>query len=200
MSSDDRPKGRRLRTLSEDEIDLWLSVAESIVRRPGATLPVRFAEPPAPALAPKAALPVRPFLPPYIAKPKPAVIAMAPLERKTRQKLARGRLSADAAIDLHGFRQAEAHSALRHFLYQAQRDGARIVLVVTGKGGRGQGLGADPFDIAGGSIGILKRSVPLWLAQPDLRPIVVGFEEAARPHGGSGALYVRLRRKADPPA
>jgi DNA-nicking Smr family endonuclease len=37
--------------------------------------------------------------------------------------------------------------------------------------------------------------VPIWLAAPDLRPLVIGFEEAGRGHGGAGALYVRIRRR-----
>ncbi len=97
-------------------------------------------------------------------------------------------MTADAAIDLHGFRQDEAFGALRSFLERAQRDGALVVIVVTGKGGR-------PNLFGEGEIGVLRRAVPLWLALPEFRALVVGFEEAARHHGGSGALYVRLRRR-----
>lgn len=193
MTSGGKPvNGPRLRRLTDEEIDLWLAVAETVERRPGAILPDPLAEPM--PLAPEEAAPAVSrsfFAAPYAPKPQAPPAPFAPLERKVRQKLARGRLRADAAIDLHGFRQTEAHSALRHFLHQAQRDGARIVLVVTGKGGRG----GDPFDIGGVGIGVLKRSVPQWLAQPDLRALVVGFEEAGSLHGGAGALYVRLRRR-----
>ena len=42
---------------------------------------------------------------------------------------------------------------------------------------------------------MLRRSVPHWLPEPELRGIVLGFEEAPRHHGGGGALYVRLRRR-----
>jgi DNA-nicking Smr family endonuclease len=42
--------------------------------------------------------------------------------------------------------------------------------------------------------GILRRMVPQWLALPDLRAVVLGFEEAGPRQGGGGALYVRLRR------
>jgi len=45
-----------------------------------------------------------------------------------------------------------------------------------------------------GERGILKRQVPLWLALPEFRPFIVGFEDAHVGHGGKGALYVRLRR------
>ncbi len=190
----DKPvKSVRRRRLSEEEIDLWLSVAATVARRPGAVLPEVIVKPTPldPGPVPASTLRVMPYAAPYSPGLQPSAPKMAPLDRKVKQKLSRGRMSADAAIDLHGFRQAEAHSALRHFLYQAQRDGARIVLVVTGKGGRA----GDPFDMAGGRIGVLKRSVPLWLGEPEFRALVIGFEDAGRAHGGAGALYVRLRRR-----
>ena len=83
-------------------------------------------------------------------------------------------------------RQQEAHLALHSFLCRAQRDGAKIVLVVTGKG--------ESRPAEGLEMGVLRRSVPLWLRAPEWRSLVVGFEEATRAHGGGGALYVRLRR------
>jgi DNA-nicking Smr family endonuclease len=72
---------------------------------------------------------------------------------------------------------------LLRFLQAAQRDGAKFVLVITGKGARAQD-----------ERGVLKRQVPLWLKLPEFRAYVVGFEEAHIGHGGEGALYVRLRR------
>lgn len=208
MTGRDKPvKTVRRRRLSAEEIDLWLSVVATVDRRPGAILPgdalpnvlLSSAGPPppldTPSSLPSMPIPSKPRPMPYAASYTPApqtpAPKMAPLERKLKQKLSRGRMSADAAIDLHGFRQAEAHRALRQFLHQAQRDGARIVLVVTGKGGRGGGFDA----LMGDGVGVLKRSVPLWLADPEFRALVVGFEDAGRAHGGTGALYVRLRRR-----
>ena len=178
----------RLRRLSDDEIELWTQIAASVTPRPGAHLPQRLTMPP-PATTQPLKLASAPA--PIATPPKqPATQPLAPLERALKRKLSRGRMTADAAIDLHGYRQDQAYSALRQFLLGAQRDGARVVLVVTGKGSRG----GDPLS-AMGAPGVLKRSVPLWLALPDFRPLVIGFEEAGRPHGGAGALYVRLRRK-----
>jgi DNA-nicking Smr family endonuclease len=133
---------------------------------------------PLPAKGTNAELPLR--------KPR-APAQLAPLERRLRQKLARGRAAPEAAIDLHGMRRQDAFFALRGFLLRAQSEDARLVLVVTGKGERPK---------SGESIrGILRTSVPNWLRGEEFRSIVAGFEEAARPHGGSGALYVRLRRR-----
>jgi DNA-nicking Smr family endonuclease len=102
--------------------------------------------------------------------------------------VARGRESIDARIDLHGMTQSRAHAALLRFLRQAQADDVRIALVVTGKGA----ARADGHH--GVERGVLKRQVPLWLALPEFRSLVVGFEDAHIGHGGQGALYVRLRR------
>ncbi|MFY9967971.1 MAG: Smr/MutS family protein, partial [Roseiarcus sp.] len=114
---------------------------------------------------------------------------LAPIERRLKRKLARGRGEIDDAIDLHGMNQAEAHQALRGFLRHSQARGARLVIVVTGKGGP-----LDEPASFGHERGVLRRLAPHWLREPDLRTVVLGFEEAGRAHGGSGALYVRLRR------
>jgi DNA-nicking Smr family endonuclease len=118
---------------------------------------------------------------------------VAPIPRRETQKLARGRAAIDARIDLHGMTQAQAHAALMRFLRRAQADGATFALVITGKGMRtGTRAGARGDD---GERGVLRRKVPLWLALPEFRDVVVGFSEAHIGHGGEGALYVRLRRK-----
>jgi DNA-nicking Smr family endonuclease len=149
---------------------------------------VRAAEPADEALAlPKitraskkaATAPAVPAPPPAVKKAPP----LAPIDRKAKQKIARGRDVIDARIDLHGHTQAEAHDALLRFLRRTQSRGARVVLVITGKGGRGEN-----------DRGVLKRAVPLWLALPEFRDLVIGFDSAAMAHGGEGALYVRLRK------
>jgi DNA-nicking Smr family endonuclease len=75
------------------------------------------------------------------------------------------------------------------FLHRAQAAGHSVILVITGKGGAGSG------DANFEERGVLRRVVPHWLRLPDLRPIVLGFEEASAQHGGSGAIYVRVRRR-----
>ena len=88
--------------------------------------------------------------------------------------------------------QQQAHAALLRFLHRAQASGAKTALVVTGKGLRKSSSGAE-YD-ADSRPGVLKRQVPMWLALPEFRPLVVGFDDAHVGHGGEGALYVRLRR------
>jgi DNA-nicking Smr family endonuclease len=186
----DKPRPARLRRLSDEEIALWVEVAESVAKRRGASLPTLAAPNPSapprpPATAPAAAPPARPRKPPG---PPP----LAPLERRLKRDLARGRSAVDSAIDLHGMTQAEAHHALRGFLVYAQSQGHRLVIVVTGKGGGKSRSDAVPWI---DEPGVLRRLAPHWLREADLRAVVLGFEEAARAHGGAGALYVRLRRR-----
>lgn len=180
------PPPARLRRLTDEEIALWAEVARSVTRRRGA-IPPRPAKPiePTPAAPmPEVAAPIRE---PKAAKAR--IPPLAPIERRLKRELARGRGAIDAALDLHGLTQAEAHRELRGFLRYSQAQGARLVIVVTGKGGP---LGES--GLYGEERGVLRRLAPLWLREPDLRGIVLGFEEAGRAHGGAGALYVRLRR------
>jgi DNA-nicking Smr family endonuclease len=181
------PRPQRLRRLSDEEIALWTEVARSVARRRGAALPVplnpvRAARPPAPP-------PTATSEPPAARPAKPSEPPLAPIERRLKRELSRGRATIDAALDLHGLTQAEAHQALRGFLCYSQARGARLVIIVTGKGGAIDEPSGWPNER-----GVLKRLTPQWLREPDLRSVVLGFEEAGRAHGGSGALYVRLRR------
>jgi DNA-nicking Smr family endonuclease len=181
----------RRRRLSEEERALWKGFARSIT-------PLReeaqAGEPPdavgvetAP-VAPVALQTNAPQEAPAVKRAPP----LAPLGRRLRQRVARGREPIDQRLDLHGLTQKEAHAALLRFLRAAQANGAKTVLVVTGKGpGR---ISETSEREHGLERGILKRQVPMWLALPEFRPLVIGFEVAHASHGGQGALYVRLRR------
>lgn len=111
--------------------------------------------------------------------------------RREMRQISSGRQSIEARLDLHGLRQNAAHVALKGFLVQSQARGFRHVLVITGKG---RSNPRDDLMFAGPEQGVLRRVVPLWLAESDLRLIIAGFSEAPQRHGGEGALYVRLRR------
>ena len=106
------------------------------------------------------------------------------MDRKAYTKLKRGKSAPEARIDLHGMTAATAHTALTAFLLRAYGEQKRLVLVITGKGRPDQGQ----------RVGVLRREVPHWLDQPPLRQIVLQTTQAHQRHGGSGALYVYLRR------
>lgn len=182
-------KSRHRRGLSEEERALWESVAKQV--RPLRKKP-RAAKPPAaetesetPVRGKLAAPPKRHVSVQTENPKKPAVPPLAPLGRRERSKLSRGRMEIDARLDLHGMTQLRAHRALFGFLQRAHHDGLTFVLVITGKGKMGA---------AESERGVLRRQVPQWLALPEFRSLVVGFEEAHIGHGGEGALYVRIRR------
>ena len=131
----------------------------------------------------------RPAAPP----PAPARLVLPPpelehgkatgIDRRSSDRLRRGRLPIDGRLDLHGMTQAAASVRLEEFLARAQSAGKRCVLVITGKG------------LAGG--GILREQVPRWLNQSPNRGRVLAFDYAQAQHGGMGALYVLLKRRRD---
>lgn len=177
----------RRRQLSDEEQALWSGIVRSIKPLRASKPAAKVSNRPSVAAAEVAAVPPPAAAPrgvPPAAKPLP----LAPFDRRLKQRVARGRDAIDVRIDLHGMTQSEAHAALIRFLRRAQVDGARIALIVTGKG-----AGTDSARDAG-ERGVLKRQVPLWLALPEFRPFIVGSEDAHVSHGGKGALYVRLRR------
>jgi DNA-nicking Smr family endonuclease len=132
-------------------------------------------------------------VPPAKAAP-PRMPELALFDRNNARKIRAGRLQIEARVDLHGMRQHEAHAALRRFLLSCQSRGFRYVLIITGKGKR-SGLDADHIGEGLSERGILKRNVPRWLDEPDLRAVVVSFTVAAIQHGGEGAIYVHLRSR-----
>lgn len=179
-------RGRR--PFTDEERQLW-----DQVRRTATPLrPEPPPEPvvPAPAQPPAkaaAAAKAQAAAPPPKAKPKPAAPPpVGGFDRKTMTRLSRGSVAIDARIDLHGMTQDAAHRRLLRFLEAARGEGAKIVLVITGKGAP---------DAVDGGRGVLRRAVPEWLRSPPFRLLVSGYENAGRRHGGEGALYVRLRRR-----
>jgi DNA-nicking Smr family endonuclease len=128
---------------------------------------------------------------------RPQMPPLAPIERNLRRKLNKGKASIDAKLDLHGMHQDEAYNTLISFVTKAAQHDRHLVLIVTGKGsGKGSGNSGpkSSYNNQLSEKGVLRRMVPLWLSDPSLRNFVIGFEEAAIGHGGSGALYVRLRK------
>jgi DNA-nicking Smr family endonuclease len=192
---DQSVKRRHRRGLSEEERVLWESVARQVnplrkkphaakAHATGIDTDAQAAAKPAAASKPAAAAKPRVSVQPANPK-KPAAPPLARLGRRERSRLSRGRMEIDARLDLHGMTQVRAHRALFGFLQRAHHEGLTFVLVITGKGK----VGAPESER-----GVLRRQVPLWLALPEFRSLVAGFEEAHVGHGGEGALYVRVRR------
>lgn len=165
------------RDLTGDEKKLWRRVAASVkTRRP---LPAEDAEEPLPPKKSvvRVAAPVAPVKP---VPPKPVKSAPPPQNRGNEKRVRRGKLEIGATLDLHGHTQESAEAAVSRFVHRAQGRGETTVIIVTGVGRGGEG--------------VLKRRLPEWLADRDLRGVVSGYAPAHRSHGGAGAFYVFIKR------
>lgn len=177
--------GPSRKKLNPEDRQLWARVARSVIPMAGRRIPeetdadLDFEKQMADIAVEPAGLKTGQIKPAAagLANPRPML-----LERPTQRKISKGRVPIDARLDLHDLSQIEAHRFLLLFLQRAHADRLRHVLVITGKG-------TSPS-----SQGVLRRTVPMWLATAPFRPLVSGFHGAARHHGGEGALYIRLRR------
>ncbi|MEM7057384.1 MAG: Smr/MutS family protein [Pseudomonadota bacterium] len=218
MSGPDKPRrGRRL--LGPDERRLWERVAATTERmrsRSGArhadpvpdapeisvvTAPkdaVRPAEvQPQPTRIVKPAKPMAPVRQRHSANllgPEVGPVGKpeAGLDRRTSDRLRKGGRTPDATIDLHGMSAERAHRACLTFLADALSRGCRVVLVITGKGGRQDDV---DFMTPGRGKGVLRESLPGWLRASPLGRSIVGVYQAHQKHGGAGAFYVYLKKR-----
>jgi DNA-nicking Smr family endonuclease len=190
------------RRLKPDELDLWNQVARTaerltpLKRAPIADLPTQ-KKPKTPAAKPIApftlgALPtstreMRDVLPELGDRLRSAPVQM---DAKSYKGMQRGKIKPEGRIDLHGMTVAQAHPALISFILSAHSSGKRLILVITGKGGKRD----EPGTFIPQRIGALKRQVPHWLAMAPVSTAVLQVTEAHIRHGGAGAYYVYLRR------
>lgn len=101
------------------------------------------------------------------------------LSQNHQQKLRHGEFIIENRIDLHGLERFEAQERLKRFIEHARSHGKRNLLVIHGKGSR---HGETP---------ILKQHLFIWLKD---YPYVLALQSAHAKHGGSGALYVLLKK------
>jgi DNA-nicking Smr family endonuclease len=175
------------RPLRPEELKLWATVLRTVRPARGRAmpkledLPVAVAPPAVAAKEkPRVVIPTA-QLPSLRPKPAPPRAEVESIEPGRKRRIARERDDIEARIDLHGMGQFEAEDRLKAFLLRAQDHGVRAVLVITGKGTRGDG--------------VIRRRAPDWFIDPILRDVVAGVSPAHRRHGGEGALYVALKRK-----
>jgi DNA-nicking Smr family endonuclease len=190
--------------LTPQDAELWSRTAQSLdpLRRakPRVTAdkaepsPASHDQPAAPQRTPVLRSKVPPEAPARASRPTNAPPPLADFDQRKLRKIASGRAEIEARIDLHGLRQSEAHHRLRSFVLDAYARGLRSVLVITGKGGGGTSAN-EMLDGRHSERGVIRRNVPVWLEEPELRAVVVSFARAHVRHGGDGALYVHLRRR-----
>ena len=173
-----------MRRPGPDDIGLWRRAMRGVAPLPGRSIPLDVDRHPVGNTSEAsarpgnpAATPARPVVPPPA---PPPLDRFAGIDRANAERLKRGRRTIEARLDLHGLTQAEAHDALLRFIAGSHAAGRRCVLVITGRG-RFSG-------------GVLKQAVPRWLHEPGMRHLLLAIAPAQPQHGGSGALYVLLRR------
>ncbi|WP_412058965.1 Smr/MutS family protein [Bartonella sp. DGB2] len=167
--------------LQRDDQALWAALCRTITPLPRRRSPLL-----PPAVAREECVPAT-FTKPYKYSAVQSAIISSPLslhliDLPTQRKIAKGRISLEAKLDLHGLCQARAHQLLYDFIMRAYQQRFRHVLVITGRGK------------SYGSAGVLREMVPHWLKSPLFLPLIGAYQDASSVHGGKGALYIRIRR------
>lgn len=98
------------------------------------------------------------------------------------RKLRRGQYRIERELDLHGLNRDRAHLAVTRFITQCQDQDVRCARIIHGKGNSSPNSGA-----------VIKTLLDGWLRQ---RHDVLAFCSARPVDGGTGAVYVLLRRAA----
>lgn len=96
-------------------------------------------------------------------------------DKKTR----RGRVQIEAQIDLHDMTQPQARTKLHQMIKTAKTSNKKCILVITGKGLRGEG--------------VLRGSFVKWVNDSEVRDLIATYASAHKKHGGIGAWYIFLK-------
>ena len=102
------------------------------------------------------------------------------LSKKNIKDFNKGNVFIENKLDLHGFNLVEAKNLLENFINQSLKNNKRLILVITGKGNKGEGA--------------IKNNIISWLNNKNLRNKILAVNYAAKKHGGSGAIYILLRK------
>ena len=105
---------------------------------------------------------------------------MSVLSKKNIRDFNKGNVFIENKLDLHGFNQEDAENLLEDFINQSIENGKRLILIITGKGKEGEG--------------VIKNNIISWLNNKSLRNKILAGNHASKKHGGSGAIYILLRK------
>jgi DNA-nicking Smr family endonuclease len=106
-----------------------------------------------------------------------------PVDPATMKKLKNGEIAVEGHLDLHGHTKLSAEQALQNFILNAHALGQRAVLVIHGRG------------LKSSQGPVLKEHLVRWLTTGTLSHLVLAFSSARPCDGGTGALYVLLKRR-----
>jgi DNA-nicking Smr family endonuclease len=110
----------------------------------------------------------------------------ANIDKNLCRKMDSGKLKIDAVLDLHGFTRNDAFALLKNFINTAHAQGKRLLLIITGKGGKSEY-----------NLSVLKQELPHWLNDQSIRDKILRFTLAHKSHGGAGAFYLLLKRERE---
>jgi DNA-nicking Smr family endonuclease len=106
-----------------------------------------------------------------------------PVDPATMKKLKSGELTIEGHLDLHGHTRLSAEQALQNFILNAHALGQRTLLIIHGRG------------LKSSQGPVLKEHLVRWLTTGALSHLVLAFASARPCDGGTGALYVLLKRR-----
>ena len=112
--------------------------------------------------------------------PKLKLGEMSVLSKKNIRDFNKGNVFIENKLDLHGFNQEDAKNLLEDFINQSIENGKGLILIITGKGKEGEG--------------VIKNNIISWLNNKSLRNKILAVNHASKKHGGSGAIYILLRK------
>jgi DNA-nicking Smr family endonuclease len=170
-----------LRPLSPEEQALWRRVVESVRPLHGALARIETAPT---ELVPKA----KPAVAKAVVQPARKAEPGTTLDGSWDKRLSRGLVQPDRILDLHGHSLATAYDLLDHRLEQSVTTGDRVLLLITGK----PRSGAERR-------GAIRAAVGDWLAASRHAASIAAVRNAHPRHGGSGALYIVLRKRRERP-
>ena len=111
------------------------------------------------------------------------------LDTSWERKLTKAAIAPDFTLDLHGHSLDAAHMRLDHGLTQALAQGARLVLLITGRP-----RPADDQTHRGERRGAIRAKLLDWLAAGPHSSRIAAVRPAHPRHGGAGAVYIVLRK------
>ncbi|MBP1531974.1 MAG: Smr/MutS family protein, partial [Alphaproteobacteria bacterium] len=113
------------------------------------------------------------------------------IDSATLRKFKKEEFKTEAVIDLHGLTEDVAFEKVDEFIPRCYAQGKRCIIIITGKGSAHKD--EDIFAVKG----VLRKSVPQWLNMPRLRSMILVYKHPSERLGGSGALYILLKRNKE---
>lgn len=183
-------KTRKIRALKDEDIAIWGQATENVTQYAAPnlhkdhtpkSLKRHYGQSSGSAVS--GMITLETFGAPTSAKPITNQPSSFQVDANLKKRFEKGDLPIEGKIDLHGMTLVQAHHRFTQFITGKIKEGARFILVVTGKG------------TSSGGEGVIRKNLPLWCDAVNLKPHILQIKQAQPKHGGSGASYILLRRQ-----